>query len=231
MHRKRNSITQLLRLPSACVICHKYHREACAVCQECLSLFQPLGPACQYCAFPLFDDSYLVCGRCLKQKPAFDKTLVIYRFEEPLRTLLHEYKYNGALYLRKLFVKLMMDALPSEGLHTQCLIPVPLHYKRLRERGFNQAAEFSKRLASILNLPCELNLCRKVLHTPAQMGLNSEKRRHNLHRAFQIKQPSYQHITLIDDLLTTGSTVNELAKLFKQQGVTRVDVWCCARAC
>ncbi|ASQ46699.1 ComF family protein [Legionella clemsonensis] len=231
MRYKKRSITHLLRLPSACIICGKYHQDIDAVCPDCLNLLQPLGPACQYCALPLSDDGFLVCGRCSKQKPAFDKTWVLYRFEEPLRTLLHEYKYNGALYLRRLLVKLMMDALPQEELTTQCLIPVPLHYKKLRERGFNQAAEFSKMLSNRLKIPYELTLTQKVLHTPAQVSLNGRKRRHNLQHAFRIKKQAYQHITLIDDLLTTGSTVNELAKLFKQQGVTRVDVWCCARAC
>lgn len=231
MHYKKNSITHLLRLPSVCVVCYKYHQNSYAVCQNCLSLLQPLGAACQYCALPLLDNSFLVCGRCVKLKPAFDKIFVLYRFEEPLRTLLHEYKYKGALYLRKLLVQLMLDALPPEGLNTQCLIPVPLHYKKLRERGFNQAAEFSKMLAGLLKIPCELTLCKKVLNTPAQVSLNGDKRRQNLRHAFQIKSHPYQHITLVDDLLTTGSTVNELAMLFKQQGVTRVDVWCCARTC
>ncbi|CEK09907.1 ComF family protein [Legionella hackeliae] len=221
----------MLRFPSACVICSQYHRENCAVCKNCMTLLQPLGHACQYCAFPLPDKDFLVCGQCAKVKPAFDKAFVMYQFEEPLRTLLHQYKYNGALYLRKFLVQLILSALPTEKTKTQCLIPVPLHPQRLRERGFNQAAEFSKHLAKTLKIPCELNLCKKILHTPAQVSLNGKARRNNLRHAFEIKNNAYRHITLVDDLLTTGSTANELAKLFKRQGVERVDIWCCARTC
>ncbi|WED42210.1 ComF family protein [Legionella cardiaca] len=224
------SITQMLRLPSVCVICYQYHRDPYAACRACFSLLQQLGPACSYCALPLSDDSFLVCGRCSKSKPAFDRTFTMYRFEEPLRTLLHEYKYNGALFLRGFLVKLMIDALPQTALKTECLVPVPLHSKKLQERGFNQAAELAKRLAKHLQIPYELTLCKKILHTPSQMSLNRKERHRNLRHAFEVKANSYQHITLVDDLLTTGNTVNELATLFKKQGVAHVDVWCCARA-
>ncbi len=224
------SITQMLRLPAVCVVCYQYHREAYAVCRVCYSLLKQLGPACNYCALPLSDNNFPVCGRCSKIKPAFDRTLTLYRFEEPLRSLLHEYKYNGALFLRGFLVKLMLEALPPTGFKTQCLIPVPLHPTRLRERGFNQAAEFAKILSKYLQVPCELTLCKKILHTSPQANLSGKERQRNLHHAFEVKSTYYKHITLVDDLLTTGSTVNELAKLFKKQGVDRVDVWCCARA-
>ncbi|WP_231950098.1 ComF family protein [Legionella lansingensis] len=220
----------MLRLPSVCIVCYRYHREPYAVCKRCITLFTRLGPACHYCAFPLLDDQFLVCGRCSRTKPNFDQTLIAYRFEEPLRTLLHDYKYNGALFLRHFLVKLMLDALPRPEIQTQCLVPVPLHPKRLRERGFNQAAELCKLLAKHLNIPCELTLCRKIHHTAPQAQLSGKERRRNLRHAFAVKPQQYKHITLVDDLLTTGSTVSELTKLFKKQGVHRVDVWCCARA-
>lgn len=220
----------MLRLPSVCVLCHQYQRKRFAVCQSCSSLLQQIGPACSYCALPLADDKFLVCGLCTKEKPAFDSTMTSYRFEEPLRTLLHEFKYQEALYLRTFLVKLMLDALPSQATQTQCLIPVPLHPKRLRQRGFNQAAELSKLLAKHLKIPCELTLCKKIINTSPQVSLNGKQRRGNLHQAFQSKPTSYQHVTLVDDLLTTGSTANELARVLKQQGVARVDLWCCARA-
>jgi ComF family protein len=193
-------------------------------------LFKQIGPACSYCALPLPDENFLVCGLCIKEKPQFDGTITAYVFEEPLRTLLHDFKYKEALYLRSFLAKLMLDALPAQNLQTQCLVPVPLHPKRIRQRGFNQAAELCKLLAKKLKVNCELNLCKKIIHTEAQVTLVSKQRRKNLRQAFQSKPSLYQHITLVDDLMTTGSTANELARAFKQQGVERVDLWCCARA-
>lgn len=230
MRQKIASITQLLRLPSVCVLCSQYHRSPYALCQACSLLCKPINVACQYCALPLPDQKFLVCGRCSKQKPAFDSTTAAYRFEEPLRTLLHQFKYHEALYLRTFLVQLILDSLANKTITTQCLIPVPLHPKRLRQRGFNQAAELSKLLAKHLNIPCELNLCKKIVHTVPQVSLSGKQRRRNLHHAFQAKSTNYQHITVVDDLMTTGSTANELASLLKRQGVARVDVWCCARA-
>ena len=104
-----------------------------------------------------------------------------------------------------------------------------MHPIRLRQRGFNQAAELAKQLAHTLNLPFDLFSCKKIINTAAQAGLNEQQRRKNLRDAFEAKPLPYQHITLVDDLLTTGSTANDLAKVLKKQGVTRVDVWCCAR--
>lgn len=229
VRQKVASITQLLRLPSVCLLCQQYHRDSLAVCQHCNYLFKRINDACYYCALPLPDAKFLVCGDCTKKKPAFDRTITTYYFEEPLRTLLHEFKYREAFYLRTFLAKLMLDALPEKTVSTQCLVPVPLHPKRLQQRGFNQAAELAKLLAKQLKIPCELNLCKKIIHTPPQANLSGKQRRKNLHQAFQVKVNNYSHITLIDDLLTTGSTVNELARLFKQQGVGCVDVWCCAR--
>jgi ComF family protein len=230
VRQKMANITQLLRLPSICVLCQQYHRGSLAVCSSCSDLFKRVNHACHYCAFPLPDAKFLVCGCCAKKKPAFDHTITAYYFEEPLRTLLHEFKYHDAFYLRSFLVKLMLDALPENAIPTQCLVPVPLHPQRLQQRGFNQAAELAKLLAKQLKVPCELHLCKKMTHTPPQANLSGQQRRKNLHQAFQAKVNNYSHITLVDDLLTTGSTMNELATVFKRQGITTVNVWCCARA-
>lgn len=230
MRQKVASITQMLSLPAICLLCKQYHSKPVAVCDSCRSLFKPIGAACSYCALPVPDATFLVCGLCCRKKPPLDRTITAYLFEEPLRTLLHHFKYDGALYLRRFLAHLMLDALPPESLQSQCLVPVPLHPKRLGQRGFNQAAELSKWLAKKLKMVCELNLCKRIIHTPPQVSLDSKQRQQNLRNAFQSKPTQYQHITLVDDLLTTGSTANELAKTLKEQGVARVDLWCCARA-
>lgn len=229
MRQKIASITHLLRLPAICALCDHYHTGRLAVCRACITLFMPLGAACQYCAHPLPDARLLICGHCCKQQPIIDRTLTAYRFEEPLRTLMHEFKYHEGLYLLTFLSMLMQQALPTEGYTTECLIPVPMHPKRIRQRGFNQAAELAKHLSQALKVPYDLSHCHKHVNTPPQAGLNQVARYRNLKGAFRVTPMSYQHVTLIDDLLTTGSTAKELADTLKQQGVRRVDLWCCAR--
>lgn len=218
----------MFKLPAICSLCQQYHLNQLAICSECLDLLTPLGPACRYCAEPLPDSTFLVCGRCIQKKPTVDAVITAYRFEEPLRTLLHAFKYHESLHLLTLLATLMRHALPA-NYQTDCLIPVPMHPKRLRQRGFNQAAVLAKCLSRRLSFPCDLSHIQKQVHTAPQAGLSSSARRQNLRHAFQAKPNHYQHVTLIDDLLTTGSTANELARVLKHQGVTRVDLWCCAR--
>lgn len=230
MYRKIASITQHWRLHAPCVLCHQFHRGRFAVCADCDTLLTKLINPCQYCAMELNDGQFNTCGNCIKKQPYFDQVMACYHFSEPLRSLLHDFKYQQALYLRSYLAKLILDALPLSNYQPDCLIPVPLHSKRIRQRGFNQAAELTKLLAKQLNLPFSLSLCEKVINTVQQVGLDGEARRKNLRNSFRVHSCPYNHVVLIDDLITTGSTANELARQLKRQGAQRVDVWCCARA-
>ena len=111
----------------------------------------------------------------------------------------------------------------------QCIIPVPMHPQRIKLRGFNHAAILARSLAKKLQLPCDVTSCQKIINTAAQASLDGEQRQKNLRHAFRTKKLPFQHVALIDDFLTTGSTANELALTLKQAGVKKVDVWCCAR--
>ena len=224
------SISQRLRVPSVCVICNQYHHGPVAMCTACHTLLTPLGPSCYHCARPLPESDFLVCGHCCIKKPHYDQVIAATRFEEPIRSLLHEFKYHEGLYLSAFFSRLIVNAISPESLKTQCLIPVPMHSKRLRLRGFNHAAELVKQLGATLGLPYELSHCKKTINTVPQASLDAKHRQQNLRNVFSVKPLPYQHITLVDDLITTGSTANEIAKTFKKQGVKRVDVWCCSRA-
>lgn len=230
MRYKIASIAQTFRLPSICSLCNQYHTNKFAICTPCHTLLSPLGPACRHCAVPLPDAKFPVCGLCLRHKPDVDQVLTAYRFEEPLRTLLHEFKYRQGLYLSSFITQLMLDAIDVSLYKTQCLIPVPMHPLRIRQRGFNQAAELAKNLGRKLNLPFDLSGCQKVMNTEPQAGLNAMQRRKNINNTFKADRQHHQHVTLIDDLLTTGSTANELARVLKNNGVAQVDLWCCARA-
>ena len=206
------------------------HKGLLAVCDFCRQFITPLTRACYICAYPLASDGYARCGHCIKTPPAFDHSLIGYIFEEPLRSLLHEFKYNNGFYLAPFFADLMLSCHDTNSSKPQCLIPVPMHPQRIKQRGFNQAAILSKLLAKILKIPCNLTHCKKIINTAPQATLDAEARQKNLKNAFLTTPLPYQHVAIIDDLLTTGGTVNELALSLKKSGVAKVDVWCCARA-
>lgn len=226
---KFKSITQFMRIPACCPLCQQLHRSKHIVCSNCQQSLLPINNPCRCCAASLNDVKGGLCGRCIKQPPAFDRIFCHYQFDDVIRLLLHRYKYQNALYLRDFLAQMILDALTEMRQYPECLIPVPLHPARMKERGFNQSAELTKRLAKKLHIPSVLNLCSKEKHTPAQVKLDARQRQRNLENAFSCKPSPYRHIAIIDDLLTTGSTVQALASVLKRKGVQRVDVWCCAR--
>lgn len=230
MYEKLASIARRFTIPTVCVLCHHHHFKPMSICDTCAPLFPRLENPCQYCSRPLPNNDFLVCGECLRKKPAFDRVITGYRFEEPLRTLLHEFKYMNALHLRPFLVQLMLRAFDAQAGLADCIMPIPLHTQRIQQRGFNQAAELAKLLAKKLTIPYDATICKKITNTSPQVGLNAEERRKNLRHSFTANASSYNYVLLVDDLITTGSTANEMAKVLKKQGVKRVDVWCCARA-
>ena len=229
MLKKLLSITQSLSLPAICALCNQFHEGSLAVCDFCSQLLIPLGTSCERCAHPLPNSHHLTCGACIKKPPNFDRAYIPYRYQEPLRSLLHQFKYNKGLYLASFLSHLMYQAVPMMSGTPQCLIPVPLHPARLKQRGYNQTVVLTKLLAKKLNLRYDLNSCQKNKNTPAQASLEKAKRYTNLQQAFKVNPIPYSHVVLVDDLLTTGSTANELALVLKKAGIPRVDIWCCAR--
>ena len=196
-----------------CILCAQRNDSKQIVCSFCNRLIQ------QY-AMPLSIES---------SASAINQVITAYRYEEPLRTLLHTFKYHQGLYLTSFLVHLMLQA-PFDSAQTDCFIPVPMHRKRLQQRGFNQAAHLAQRLSRICQRPCINHACQKIKNTAPQAGLNAHQRQINLKNAFVSRTLPYKHITLVDDLYTTGSTANEIATVLKDKGAKRVDIWCCARA-
>jgi ComF family protein len=230
MRQKIASITQWFSIPTVCVLCHHHHAQSSSLCSTCSQLLTRLHNPCQYCACPLPSEQFLICGECLRKKPAFDRVITAYTFEEPLRSLLHEFKYLKALHLRPLLAALMIEAYDEKMAQADCIMPTPLHTARICERGFNQAAELAKIIAKKIKKPYVDSICKKINNTLPQVGLTAQDRRKNLRYTFIAKPSPYQHVLMIDDLVTTGSTANEIARTLKRQGVKHVDIWCCARA-
>jgi len=146
--------------------------------------------------------------------------------------LLQQLKFHQKLHLATLLGELLADGLKGrEEPLPECLLPVPLHPQRLRERGYNQALELARVLSSRLNIPLETTICMRQRETAPQTALDGKERRRNLRGAFTVREVTLpRHIAIIDDVVTTGTTVSELASTLRRSGVERVEVWACARA-
>ena len=203
-------------------------RDLCSACEHEL---QRLGTCCQCCAEPL--SSAGLCGRCLRTAPFYDQVSAPFIYEPPLDRLIKAFKFDGHLEAGRLLAALLADFLAdalSQHERPHYLLPVPLHPNRLRERGFNQALELARPLAKQLAIPLLPNALQRIRDTPQQAQLALPQRQRNIRAAFALRQAlSMQHVAIIDDVMTSGSTVNEIARVLRVAGVSKIQVWVCAR--
>lgn len=219
-------------LPSACALCGG----ACdaALCAPCAAQFfgrAALQARCRQCANPLPGTSIEeagLCGACLAHRPAFDVTLVAASYAAPVDQLVLQLKFGQGLALAPLFAQLLRDAVLQQPgfVLPAVLCPVPLGPRRLAERGFNQALEVARPLARALGVALQPRLARRVHDTQAQSSVAPEQRRQNIARAFAVDAPALvrgRHIGVVDDVMTSGQTLNELAATLKRHGAARVS--------
>ena len=170
-----------------------------------------------------------LCGACLKQPPPFDHTVAAYRYAFPVDKLVQELKFRERLIL----VNYLADALAQRiTLRPDCIVALPLHPARLRERGFNQSLLLARRIARRLDLPLLADACERVRNTPPQSSLPWKERDKNMRQAF-VCQPGAavhgKHVAIVDDVMTTGASIGELARALKQAGAREVSAWVVAR--
>lgn len=202
--------------------------ELCPACYEALPW---LPPACPRCATPMPAADTSLCGQCQQRPPAFDSSLVLFHYEAPMDHLIQGLKFHAQLSYARLLGTLMARHLTTGQNDIDCIIPVPLHPLRLRERGFNQALELARPIARHLQLPIDTRHCQRIRHTHGQADLPLARRHTNIRNAFRASNPGgWQHVAIIDDVMTSGQTVNALARALKQAGVKKVSVWSCCRA-
>jgi ComF family protein len=163
----------------------------------------------------------------------FNKLVILFEYDFPINKLITQLKFQHQLPHANLFGKLLTSKIKQSYQNTplpSLIIPVPLHFKRLKERGFNQALEIAKPISKKLKIPLEKTICYRKKYTEAQSALSQKERRTNLSNAFAlIKNIPDKHIALVDDVITTGQTLNELAKILRENGAEKIDVWCCAQ--
>ncbi len=212
-------------LPPSCLLCGSDSKGA--LCSPCAADLPPLAPGCPQCAEPTTHGER--CGRCLTHPPHFDATIAVFRYAFPLDRLMQAFKYRGELALADWFGGKLAERVGEHSFGV--ILPMPLHPDRLRERGFNQAAELAKRVGKTLKIPVDFNACRRRRPTTSQADLPLDKRSANVRGAFECGvNLSGQDILLIDDVMTTGATLDECARTLKLHGAKTVTVAVVARA-
>jgi len=216
-------------------LCDEPSDSALALCAPCLDELPWLGAQCSVCALPLPAPG-LTCGQCLQEPPAFQRVIAPWRYDFPVDSLISRFKHHEKWPFGRLMAELLGQFLHyrfDEGLpRPDCLLPVPLSRRRLRQRGFNQAGMLAQWLGASLQLVVQPKLLLRTQDTPAQQGLDARARQRNLRQAFALAdqaQVAGRHLALVDDVLTTGATVQALARLLINAGARRVDIYCLAR--
>lgn len=215
-------------LPQECMLCGGVgsSNPLCTACHADLPLLSAVR--CPQCAQPTPQGE--ICGRCLKRPPAFDTTYAAWRYGFPVDHLLQKLKYNGRLALAGVFAKALDTALPPD-LAVDLLLPVPLHTDKLGARGFNQAVEIARPLAARRGWSLAIDAVQRQRATVSQTTLPWAKRAANIKNAFLCRRDLHGlRVAIIDDVLTSGATANELARTLKLHGATHVSVFAVARA-
>jgi ComF family protein len=200
------------------------------LCEGCSSSFiQITSPLCPVCGRPFASGTERdhVCEDCLRKRPFFEKARAPYLYEGSLLTAIHEFKYAEKTYLARP-LGLLLSSFAKTWLHGHrklLVMPVPLHPKRLRERGFNQSLLLADRVAETLDADLDFSSLKRIRYTKPQTGLGSKERKRNVRKAFGVSSREAvkgREVLLVDDVATTGSTLNECALTLKRAGCRQV---------
>lgn len=218
-------------LPRSCLLCGD--AAAAALCNDCAADLPRLeGPLCPVCAIPLAAPAPL-CADCLRTPPAYDATQAALRYAFPLDRLVQQLKFGGRHSFHRLAgADFFADCLLA-GPHPSgdVVVPVPLSRQRLRERGFNQAVEIARPLARALALPLDTTSLTRPHDTPPQSRLPWRVRHRNVRHVFACSRDySGKTVIIVDDVMTTGATLDAVARTLKANGAARVVNWVVARA-
>ncbi len=233
------SLFRQLRIAS-CLLCHEPATPAQALCDNCLIHLPVSAQSCDKCREPLnpaclqqSDNSALLCSRCQKTTRPYQHCIAPLLYQPPVSNMLQRIKYSGrTIYLRPL-AQHLLRALEThyEDQWPEALIPVPLHWWKLRKRGFNQAGVIADIIGKKTGIPVLHHALSRSATGKDQHDLPARERRTHLRGAFVIKRSfDCKHIAIIDDVMTTGATVEEICRvLLRDSPIRQVDIWCLAR--
>ncbi|TVS12950.1 MAG: ComF family protein [Wenzhouxiangella sp.] len=218
--------------PPVCMVCGQDGRPEIDCCSGCEADLPMLAGQCARCGLEMEHDVAL-CGRCAMALPAFQGTWPGFSYQGVIERLITRFKFHGDLAAGRLLADLLARRLVELGApRPDLMVPVPLHVRRRLQRGFNQSALICRDLSAWFGrLPWSDSL-RRHRATAQQSDLPADQRTGNVRGAFGLDRlpPGVRHVALVDDVMTTGSTLNECARVLLQAGVERVDVWVVARA-
>ncbi len=238
----KNALTDLADIifPSRCVICGivLYNNEIIYICPECLSRVSFVKtPFCSCCGLPFvnYEGTDHLCGECVSSKQYFSLARSLGEFKQPLMDVIHRFKYKGEISVGETLGRLMAEFEynsfdPGEY---SLILPVPLHLKRLKERGFNQSVILAREVAKKNSIPLDFRTLKRTIHTKPQTGLGRKQRSANVKGSFIVTDRGKidgKSVVLIDDVYTTGSTVRECARILLENGAEKVAVLTLARA-
>ena len=204
------------------------------ICSRCVNALACQITVCPRCGLPAGDPDYL-CGRCLQKSPPWQRLLAVSDYVMPLSTLIHRFKFSGKAELAPALARLIMLAF-LQARRTFALprpdriVSIPLWQKRHWRRGFNQSDLLCRPLAQWLGCQYDMDTIARTRATATQHQLSARHRKHNLKNAFRLEFPvNGLNIAIVDDVVTTGSTVAEITRLLLRGGAATVHVWCLCR--
>jgi competence protein ComFC len=219
--------------PQSCPICQKsLKKDENLICEECLKTLAILpAPFCPYCRSFFEEGEPIVHHNCIGLNHPEDRKILavrsLGRFDDSLQKLIHQFKYGKKIPLGKHLAESLGQAVAKSETFTECdlVIPVPLHSARHRERGFNQSQVLAEGISEVINIPVLKGVLKRKKNTKDQTYLNAEQRAENVKNAFVIAKPemiSSKKIILVDDVMTTGATLNECAGMLHSAGAKSV---------
>jgi ComF family protein len=211
---------------SQCILCHGRCNPHTGLCDGCLLDLPWITQHCPQCHLPQLHDH--LCSRCLKQPPPFHTVHALFEYQFPVDQLIAQVKYHDKPSLIAPLALQLAQRVAQLQPRPQLLVPVPAHAHRLRQRGYNQAQLIAEVAGRALGIPVARNLVRKTVDTTQQMALHRDQRIRNLRGVFEATPTDVQHMAIIDDVMTTGTTIRELCRVLKQPQ-RRLDVWVLVR--
>lgn len=220
-------------LPARCVLCRGRARErGLDLCPDCADRMPRIACACPRCGLARAHPDVAGCASCEPATLPYGRCHAAYEYGDPVAGLIQSLKYGGRLPNARVLGTLLGESLAAQAAHhaVDLLLPMPLHPSRLAERGYNQSVEIARWTARRLGLEVGPGLLVRLRATRPQVGLSLAERRSNLSGAFAASAAVCgRRVALLDDVVTTGSTVREAAQALRAVGAASVDVWCVAR--
>jgi ComF family protein len=221
-------LEQLLA-PGVCLGCGCDPGDSNSLCTSCQGCIQPVPNPCQYCAQPN-PLAGIICPACRLNPPRWQKMIAPLQYRGITRDYLLQLKHSQATHFAKGLCRHSLEKFRANFPRPQVLLPVPLHRERLLERGYNQAHEIARIWSADLDIPLDRHALKRTRATALQSGLSALQRKDNLRQAFAYEpQRDYRHVAIVDDIVTTGSTVDEITRVLHREGVEFVEVWALAR--